>query len=74
MNPRLLLAVIAALLLAVSCRVHVTIWLAGHPVARPPAAGFALAAIALACAVLLAMIWRQCRGFRSTPYPRAVPA
>lgn len=70
MNPRMILAALGALLLAASCRIHVTLWFFGHPVARPPVAGFILAAEFLAAAVLVVVLWRKCRRFRSTPYLR----
>jgi len=69
-SARAVAACVLAAVLAASCRVRVTIWLSGRPLARPPVAGLLLAALALACAVLLVLIWRQCRGFRSSPYPR----
>ncbi len=70
MSARAVLACVLAAFLAAACRVHVTIWLAGHPLARPPVAGLLLAVLALACAALAAVAWRACRGFRSSPYPR----
>jgi hypothetical protein len=70
MNARLFLGCVLAAVLAAACRIHVTIWLAGHPVARPPVAGLLLAAVALACAALAVLAVRACRGFRSSPYPR----
>ncbi|HTQ95000.1 MAG TPA: hypothetical protein VMK84_36450 [Streptosporangiaceae bacterium] len=72
MNLRLILAALAALALVASCRIHVTIWFFGHPVARPPVAGLLLAAIVLAAAGLAWLCWRNLRGFRSTPYLRTV--
>jgi ABC-type Na+ efflux pump permease subunit len=69
-NARLVLACVLAVLLAASCRIHVTIWLAGHPVARPPVAGLLLAVVALACAAVALAAVRACCGFRSSPYPR----
>jgi hypothetical protein len=69
-SARAAVACLLAALLAVSCRIHVTIWLAGHPVARPPVAGLLLAATGVACLVLLVLIVRACWGFRSSPYPR----
>jgi hypothetical protein len=72
MTARAVLACLLALLFAASCRIHVTIWLAGHAVARPPVAGLLLAVVGLACAVLAAAAWRACRGFRSSPYLRSV--
>lgn len=74
MNARIVLACVLAAVLAASCRVHVTIWLAGHAVARPPVAGLLLAVLALACAALAVAAWRACRGFRSSPYPRTAGA
>ncbi len=71
MSARIVLACVLAVLLAASCRVRVTIWLAGRPLARPPVAGLLLAVLVLACAALLVLIWRECRGFRSSPYLRA---
>jgi hypothetical protein len=67
------LAALLALLFIAACRIHVTIWLLGRPVARPPVAGLLLAAIALACAIGALMVCRSCLGFRSSPYPRDVP-
>jgi hypothetical protein len=61
------LAILLAVLLIAACRVHVTIWLAGQPVARPPIAGLVLAVLAAAAAVLFWMAWRACDGFRSSP-------
>ena len=72
MTARAVLACVLAAVLAASCRIHVTIWLAGHAVARPPVAGLLLAVVALACAALLLLTWRACRGFRSSPYLRTV--
>lgn len=69
MNRRRLAALLAILLIA-ACRIHVTIWLAGQPVARPPVAGLLLAAICLACAGTAVLTWRACSGFRSFPHPR----
>jgi chromate transport protein ChrA len=69
-TARVVLACLLAAVLAASCRIHVTIWLAGHAIARPPVAGLLLAVLALACAVLAAAAWRACRGFRSSPYLR----
>lgn len=74
MNARAVLACVLAAFLAASCRIHVTIWLAGHPVAQPPVAGLLLAVLALACAGLLLLIWRECRGFRSSPHLRTAGA
>lgn len=71
MNRRRLAALLAALLI-VACRIHVTIWLAGYPVARPPVAVLLLAALCLACAGAAMLAWRACSGFRSRPYVRAV--
>jgi hypothetical protein len=71
-TARAVLACVLAVLLAASCRIHVTIWLAGHAIARPPVAGLLLAVVALACAALAAAAWRACRGFRSSPYLRSV--
>jgi hypothetical protein len=68
--PRAVAACLLAVLLAAAARIRVTIWLAGHQVARPPIAGLLLAVLALACAALLLAAWRACRGFRSSPYPR----
>lgn len=64
------LGALLAVLLAAACRVHVTIWLAGHPLARPPVAGFVLAAVVMAAAAVLWMAWKRCGGFKSSPYPR----
>jgi len=69
-SARAVLACVLAALLAAACRIHVTIWLAGHAIARPPVAGLLLAVVGLACAALAAAAWRACRGFRSSPYPR----
>jgi hypothetical protein len=71
-NARVVLACVLAAFLAASCRIHVTIWLAGHAIARPPVAGLLLVALGLASAALLLLIWRACRGFRSSPYMRTV--
>jgi hypothetical protein len=71
-TARAVLACLLAALLAASCRIHVTIWLAGHAIARPPVAGLLLTVVALACAALLLLIWRACRGFRSSPFQRTV--
>jgi hypothetical protein len=72
-TARLAVACVLAALFAAACRIHVTIWFLGHPVARPPVAGLLLAAIALACAAGALMVLRSCLGFRSSPYPRPVP-
>jgi hypothetical protein len=69
-NARAVLACVLAAILAAACRVHVSIWLAGHVIARPPVAGLLLAVLVLACAALAAAAWRACRGFRLAPYLR----
>lgn len=69
-TTRTVFACVLAAVLAASCRIRVTVWLAGHAVARPPVAGLLLVALGLACAALLVLAWRSCRGFRSSPYPR----
>jgi hypothetical protein len=68
------LAALLALLLIAACQIHVTIWLFGHPVARPPVAGLVFVALCVACPVVWALALRSCRGFRSSPYLRTVRA
>ena len=68
------LAALLAILLALACRIHVTIWLAGHPVARPPVAGLILAALIAAVLFAVGAIVRTALkpGFRgSSPRLRA---
>jgi apolipoprotein N-acyltransferase len=70
MNPRIILAVLAAAI-AASCWSRVTVT-TGSTVTAIPVAAFLLAAIAalsLAAAVLMA---RSLVRFRSSPYPRTV--
>lgn len=71
---RPLLAAILALLLIAACRIHVTIWFFGHPVARPPVAGLVLVALCAVCAVVGCLVVRTMMspGFRSSPYLRTV--
>lgn len=72
MNRRRL-AVLLAVLLIAACRIHVTIWLAGQPVARPPVAGLLLAALCVVGAGAAVLAWRACSGFRSSPHLRLIP-
>jgi hypothetical protein len=46
------------LLLIAACRIHVTIWFFGHPVAHPPVAGLILVVLAAAAGGILFLIWR----------------
>ncbi len=67
---RVRLAALLAVLFTLASRARVTIWLSGYPVARPPVAGLLVAALGITAAGLLALTWRRCRGFRSSPHPR----
>lgn len=66
------LAALLALLLIAACRIHITIWAFGHPVARPPIAGLILAALIAAVLLVAAAIIRAAArpGFRSSPCVR----
>ena len=67
MNPRLA----AVIVLPVLLHLHMSVTAAGTTVAVSLPV-LIPAALITAAVVLLALSWRSMRGFRSSPYPRAV--
>lgn len=69
MNPRYALVVILPVLLKM--HLHLTIGATGTTVSLSLPV-LIIAAMILAAAVLMWLIWRNLRSFRSSPYPRTV--